>query len=173
MQETALFWDCENRFFERCRYMKRLIAVCLLILVLMPLPTPAVEGDQVMYIGGTVGVLNKGVVGNLDTTSQTALNFESPGGKLVIPFQEIDSYEYFQQVARHLGVLPAIAVGLVKRRQRRHFFRISYHDGSKAEQVAIFEVSKEMPRILLAILQGRAPQGCRPQASGKCGALSN
>jgi hypothetical protein len=153
--------------------MKRIIAMCLLILVLMPLPTPAVEGDQVMYIGGTVAVLNKGVVGKLDTTSQTALNFESPGGKLVIPFEEIDSYEYSQQVARHLGVLPAIAVGLVKRRQRRHFFRITYHDDSKTQQVAIFEVSKETPRSLLAVLQGRAPQSCKPQTTGKCGVLPN
>ena len=47
-----------------------------------------------------------------------------------------------QQVARHLGVVPAIAVGLVKRWQRRHYFRITYHDESKTQQVAIFEVSK-------------------------------
>jgi hypothetical protein len=153
--------------------MKRIIAVCLLILVLMPLSMPAVEDDQVMYVGGTVGILKKGVVGKLDTTSQTALNFESPGGRLVIPFEGIDSYEYSQQVARHLGVLPAIAVGLVKRRQRRHFFRITYHDDSKTQQVAIFEVSKETPRSLLAVLQGRAPQGCKPQATGKCGVLPN
>jgi hypothetical protein len=126
-----------------------------------------------MYVGGTAERLKEGVLGRLDTTSQTALNFEYSGGKLIIPFEEIDSYEYSQQVARHLGVLPAIAVGLVKRRQRRHFFRITYHDESKAEQVAIFEVSKETPRTLLAVLQGRAPQGCRPQASGKCGVLSN
>jgi hypothetical protein len=153
--------------------MKRIFAACLLIVVLMPLPAPAVEGGQVMYVGGTAERLKEGVLGRLDTTSQTALNFEYSGGKLIIPFEEIDSYEYSQQVARHLGVLPAIAVGLVKRRQRRHFFRITYHDESKAEQVAIFEVSKETPRTLLAVLQGRAPQGCRPQASGKCGALSN
>lgn len=153
--------------------MKRIFAACLLIVVLMPLPAPAVEGGQVMYVGGTAERLKEGVLGRLDTTSQTTLNFEYSGGKLVIPFEEIDSYEYSQQVTRHLGVLPAIAVGLVKRRQRRHFFRITYHDESKAEQVAIFEVSKETPRTLLAVLQGRAPQGCRPQASGKCGVLSN
>ncbi len=153
--------------------MKRIFAVCLLIVILTPLPMHAVEGDQVMYVGGTVGVLNKGVLGKLDTASQTALNFESSQGNLVIPFQAIDSYEYSQQVARHLGVLPAIAVGLVKRRQRRHFFRITYHDESKTPQVAIFEVSKQTPHTLLAVLQGRAPQGCRPQASGKCGVLPN
>jgi hypothetical protein len=153
--------------------MKRVFTLCLLILVLMPLPAPAVEAGQVMYVGGTAETLKEGVLGRLDTTSQTALNFEYSGGKLVIPFESIDSYEYSQQVARHLGVLPAIAVGLVKRRQRKHFFRISYHDESKTRQVAIFEVSKETPRTLLAILQGRAPQGCRPQTSGKCGFLSN
>lgn len=153
--------------------MRRIFALCLLTVILMPLPTPAVEGDQVMYVGGTVGALNKGILGKLDTTSQAALNFESPAGKLVIPFQEIDSYEYSQQVARHLGILPAIAIGLVKRRQRRHFFRITYHDESKTQQVVVFEVSKETPRSLLAVLQGRAPQGCHAQTSGKCGVLPN
>ncbi|HZV87554.1 MAG TPA: hypothetical protein VFF95_08415 [Candidatus Binatus sp.] len=153
--------------------MKRIYAMCLFIVILMPLPTPAVDGGQVMYVGGTVGVLKEGILGRLDATSQTALNFEYSGGRLVIPFGEIDSYEYSQQVARHLGVVPAIAVGLVKRRQRRHYFRITYHDESKTQQVAIFEVSKETPRTLLAILQGRAPQGCRPQPYGKCGVLSN
>jgi hypothetical protein len=151
--------------------MKRILAVGLLIAILLPVPAPAVEGEQVMYVGGTVEILSKGLIGKLDVTSQTALKFESSGGKLLIPFEAIDSYEYFQEVARHLGVLPAIAVGRVKRRQRRHFFRITYHDDSKTQQVAIFEVSKEAPHTLMAILQGRAPQGCRPQVYGKCGVL--
>ena len=138
------------------------------LLLLMPLATSAVEGGQVMYVGGTVGALTGGVSGRLDASSQSVLNFEYSGGKLAIPFEMIDSYEYSQRVARHLGVLPAIAVGLVKRRQRRHFFRISYHDDSKTSQVVIFEVSKEMPRTLLAILQERAPQGCKPPTSAKC-----
>jgi hypothetical protein len=102
-----------------------------------------------------------------------ALKFDYAGGKLVIPFVAIDSFEYSQQVARHLGVLPAIAVGLVKRRQRRHFLRITYHDESSAAQVAIFEVSKEMPRTLLAILEVRAPQGCRPSANRRCRVQQN
>jgi hypothetical protein len=151
--------------------MKRILG--LFLLVLTPLTTSAVEGGQVMYVGGTVVTLKEGVSGKLDTSSQTVLNFDYSGGKLVIPFEMIDSYEYSQRVARHLGVLPAIAVGLVKRRQRRHFFRISYHDESKAPQVAIFEVSKEMPHTLLAILRVRAPQGCKPQANARCGVQPN
>jgi hypothetical protein len=92
------------------------------------LPTLGVEGEQVRYAGGTIKILKEGDLGRLDTTSQTTLTFEYSGGKVAIPFEKIDSFEYSQQVARHLGVLPAIAVGLVKRRQRKHFFRISYHE---------------------------------------------
>jgi len=128
----------------------------LLLLLLIPLTTSAVEGSQVMYVGGTAARLKEGVLGTLDATSQSALSFDYSGAKLLIPFNTIDSYEYSQRVARHLGVLPAIAAGLI--RQRRHFFRFSYHDENKAAQVAIFEVSKETPHTLLAILQVRAPQ---------------
>jgi hypothetical protein len=151
--------------------MKRILG--LFLFVLTPLTTSAVEGGQVMYVGGTVVTLKEGISGKLDTSSQTVLSFDYSGGNLVIPFEMIDSYEYSQRVARHLGVLPASAVGLVKRRQRRHFFRISYHDESKVSQVAIFEVSKEMPHTLLAILQVRAPQGCKPQTNARCGVQAN
>jgi len=138
---------------------KKLAAFCLLLV--MSLPAGAVEGEQVKYTGGTVAALHTGLVGRLDTTSETIFTYEYSGNKLAIPYAKIDSFEYSVDVARHLGVLPAIAVALVRKRQRRHFFRISYHDESNVSQVAIFEVPKHMPRTLLAVLQVRAPQGCK------------
>lgn len=147
----------------------RTAVLFLCLLASMPVRSSAVEAGQVMYVGGTVAALNAGISGKLDTSSPTVLNFDSSKGKLAIPFESIDSYEYSQQVAHHLGVLPAIAVGLVKKRQHRHFFRIVWHDENKTQQVATFEVSKEMPRTLLAILQARAPQGCKPWPTAKCG----
>jgi hypothetical protein len=39
----------------------------LFLLVLTPLMTSAVEGGQVMYVGGTVVTLKEGVSGKLDT----------------------------------------------------------------------------------------------------------
>ncbi len=146
--------------------MKRLLAICLLLA--MTVPVGAVEDGQVMYTGGTVPALQAGVLGRLDTTSETALSFEYAGSKLAIPYAKIDSYKYYEQVARHLGVLPAIAVGMVKRRQQRHFFQIGYRDESNLSQVAVFEVSKQMPQTLLAVLLARAPQGCKPSNVGKC-----
>lgn len=135
----------------------------LLLLLVISMPASAVENEQVMYVGGTVSALKEGVLGRLNTTSETAISFESAGNTLTIPYAKIESFEYSRQVARHLGVLPAIAVGLAKKRQRRHFFRISYRDGGNVSQVAIFEVPKQMPRILMAILQLRAPQSCSRQ----------
>lgn len=146
--------------------MKKLAAFCLLLI--MSLPAGAVEGEQVKYTGGTVGDLHAGLIGRLDTTSTVALAYEHSGNKLVIPYAKIDSFEYSVDVARHLGVLPAMAVAPLRRRQRRHFFRISYHDESNVSQVAVFEVSKRMPQTLLAVLQVRAPQGCKSSYLTAC-----
>lgn len=141
-------------------------ALCLLLM--FTLPALAVDDGNVMYVGGTIASLKDGAVGKLDLKSQTELTFESPTGKVAIPFAKIDFYEHSEEVAHHLGVLPAIAVGLLKIRQKRHFLRIAYHDEDNASQVGIFEVSKKMPRTLLAVLRQRAPQGCKPAAYERC-----
>ena len=141
----------------------------LLLLLFVSFHAHAVENGQVMYVGGTVTSLKEESLGKLDTTSQSAITFESSGTKILIPYAVIDSFEYSKPVAHHLGVLPAIAVGLVKQRRHRHYLRIAYHEDDNSKQVVIFEVPKDMPRALLAILQVRAPQGCKPQAYAKCG----
>ena len=146
--------------------MKKFAAFCLLLVI--SLPARAVEDGQVLYAGGTIPGMQAGLLGRLDTTSETTLAFEYGAGKLAIPYVKIVSFEYSEKVARHLGVLPAIAVGLVKKRQRRHFFQISYRDESDSTQVVIFEVPKQMPQTLLAILQSRSPQACRPSPKSKC-----
>jgi hypothetical protein len=139
---------------------KRLVLVCCFCIV--ALVASAVENGQVLYVGGTITSLKEATLGRLDTSSPSALVFASGADRLAIPFSKIDSYEYSQDVARHLGVLPAIGAGLLRKRQRKHFFRITYHDETDVLQVAVFEVPKQMPRSLLVVLQTRAPQGCRP-----------
>jgi hypothetical protein len=146
--------------------MKKLVTLFLLVAIAWP--AAGVEGEQVMYVGGTVHPIKEGTIGHLDTASLVSLKFESPNGNVEIPFAKMDSYSYSQEVSHHLGVLAAMAVGLVRKRQRRHFFRITFHDETNAPQAAVFEVPKQMPRTLLAILQARAPQGCkRPLGQGR------
>lgn len=138
--------------------------------MLISLSADAVELGQVAYVGGTVPVLKEGVVGRLDMVSETSLRFEYSGTALAIPYAKIESFEYSQEVAHHLGVLPAVAIGLLKRRERKHFFRITFRDESHLSQVIIFEVSKQMPPTLLAVLRTRAPQVCRAVYTvGNCG----
>ena len=146
--------------------MTRLLAFCFV--VTFCLPALAIQDGQVMYTGGTVPGLSSGVVGRLDLASETALIFEYPGARLAIPYAAIDSFQYSEEVRRHLGVLPAIAVGLIKERQHQHFFRISYRNENGVSQVAIFEVSKHLPRSLNAVLRDRAPRAC--MVSTVCGA---
>jgi hypothetical protein len=135
--------------------------IVLAVFLTISLAAVAVDTGQVAYVGGTVPALKEGTAGRLDTSLDTALQFEYSGGKVSIPFAKIDSFEYTEKRARQLGVLPTIAIGLFKHLQRRHFFRIAYHDEDNAPQVAVFEVPKQMPQTLLAVLQTRAPQGCK------------
>jgi hypothetical protein len=144
--------------------MKKITA--LLLLLILSLPALAVDDGQVMYIGGTAPGIAAGTVGSLNTTAETALIFEHAGSKLDIPYADIQSHEYSTEVTRHLGVLPAIAVGLVRIRKHRHYFRVSYRSGDGVPQVAVFEVSKQMPRTLQAVLTARAAKAkaCSPCA---------
>jgi hypothetical protein len=142
-------------------------SIALVAFLTISLSAVAVDVGQVTYVGGTVPALKEGTVGRLDTALETALEFEHSGGKVTIPFGKIDSFEYTEKRARHLGVLLTIAIGLFKHLQRRHFFQIAYHDEENTPQVAVFEVPKQMPQTLLAVLQTRAPQGCKVPA--RCG----
>src|SRR5258708_23087992 len=97
--------------------MKKLMAFCLLLA--LALPMAAVEDEQVMYAGGTAPALRAGVVGRVDTTSERSLTFESSGMKLLIPYADIQSFEYSTEVTRHLVFLPAIRGTLGQIRRHR------------------------------------------------------
>ena len=144
--------------------MKKFIALSFLLITLsfLTLPAFAVEGSQVKYIGGTALGVRDGVIGRLSTTSESDLIFEYAGNKLAIPYNGIRSFQSSEEVARHLGVLPAMLVGMFKKRQRQHFFRIEYHDRNSVTQALVFEVPKRMPRVLQAVLETRAPGAYRP-----------
>ncbi len=145
--------------------MKKAVGI-LLILAISVSAFGLVEGNEVMYVGGTASNLTTGVIGHFDTSSQTALTFQAAGTKLVIPYDKIKSYQYSHPVARHYGVLLTVAVVMLKYRQRRHYVKVTYFDDKDTEQVAIFEVPKTMPGTLMSVLQTRAPQGCRSNSSG-------
>jgi hypothetical protein len=143
--------------------MKKLMTFCLLLS--LTLPVAAVEDGQVVYFGGTAPAITTGLIGRLDTASEASLTFEGAGSKLVIPYSVIEAYQYSTEVTHHLGVVAGITVSLIKKRQRRHFFRITYRDSNNALQIAVFEVPKHMPLTLQAILEAHAPNKCKSHCS--------
>lgn len=146
--------------------MKKIVAVCLVFAFVVPVF--ALEEGQVLYVGGTVPTLKESTLGKLDTTQADAIVFVHSGGKLVIPYLKIDSYHYEEKLAHNLGVVATVAIVMLKYRQRRHFYRIAYKDDAGLAQVAVFEVSKQSPQTLSAVLDARVQKRCDLQSRVPC-----
>jgi hypothetical protein len=153
--------------------MKKLMAMTL-ILVLAAGNAPAldVKGMEATYTSGTVPGVRLGVDGTLGTTSPTALEFHSGSGDFSVPYAGITAARCREENRFRLGVLPAIAVGLIKARSKRHLMTITWNDERGVSQAAIFETSKVKSQALLTILRVRSPQIC--SIKGDClGTLPN
>jgi CDP-diacylglycerol--glycerol-3-phosphate 3-phosphatidyltransferase len=150
----------------------KLALTAVLALLLLTGPAFAMEPGHAAYAGGTAKIaLN--TPGTLDATSPVELIFKYSGsngtpGEARIAYAKIRSIEPRQDVVRHLGFLPAVAVGLVAARQRRYTVTISYTDSTDAMQVAIFQMAPRDQRIVQGILHARAPQSCMVMPYGGC-----
>jgi hypothetical protein len=152
--------------------MRRIVVIVLLLIV----ATDAfgVTGSEVAYVGGSISALKPGDIGTFDFSPATELGFVSNGTRFSIAYDKIKKIEYHKEVAFHLGVAPAIVVGLIKKRERKHFFTITYTDEAGVRQAAVFEVAKDAPRSLLAVFAARAAQACVVSETYQpCPALSN
>lgn len=140
--------------------MRRTVAVVLVLVILSASNAFGVTGSEVMYVGGSVTSLKPGDLGTFDTKPAQDLEFVSNGKRLSIAYDKIRKIQYHKEVAHHLGVAAAIAVALIKKRERKHFITLTYANETGEQQAAVFEVSKSAPQPLLAILAARAPQAC-------------
>ena len=120
----------------------------------------AVENGQVRYLGGTLDNSMVGSVGRLDLSSPGSITYQSGKSHFTIPYEQIVSYQYSENVAHHLGVLPSVAVGLLKHRQRRHVFTIVYQNEQQTKQIAVFEVPKSAAGSVKAVLDAKGVHTC-------------
>lgn len=129
-----------------------------------------VDGKEVEVRRTTVPGVAENSVGEFDLTQSEALLWRSEGHTITMPYKTMISFAYSNRVARHLGVLPAIAVGVVRKRERKHLFMFSWKDESGVPQVLEVEVAKTAPRGLLEVLRTRAPQVCvGVRETSRCG----
>jgi hypothetical protein len=140
--------------------MKKIITVVLLFVMAVPsFAEVFVDAGQAAYIGGTLVNMKTETMGKLDTTQEKTLSFAYEGGRVNIPYDRIESWKYDEVLARHLGVIATTVVVLLKHRQRRHLLQIQFKDDAGVTQSAVFEVAKEQPRVVVAVLQARM-KGC-------------
>jgi hypothetical protein len=150
--------------------MRKLVAVVLAVAVVsLSEPTFAMDGEEVSYVNGTVQAMKAGAAGALDASSATALEFKSSAGQFSIPYASITSYQYREETKFHLGVLPAIAVALVKKRAKVHFVTITWQGERSVPEVVTLEASKLDSEGLLAVLHARATGACKTQPKQVCG----
>lgn len=139
--------------------MRKLILVVLMGWLVVPGAQAQLMGASAVYLGGTLPGVRRGTSGTLDLTAPKEIVFQSGESRIAMPYAGIQSYEYTRKLARRIGIIPTIAVvAVVKHRQRRHFITISFKDSQETVQTAVLEISKQMPDILLPVLDARAPK---------------
>ena len=136
------------------------------LMALVSSPALALDSRQAAYIGGSAAITPE-TVGTFDTTSPTELifHFKQPdgaAGQLAINYSGIHTVDARNEVTHHLGVAPAIAVGLLAARQRRYFVTVTWTDEAGVAQAAELEVSKRQQQPLVTIIRARMPQRCAP-----------
>ena len=124
------------------------------MLVLIATAAHAASIPSVTFIGGSTPGITTGTAGALDTGADQ-ITFQWTGGSLTIPYTQIQNFSYREKKAVNLGVLPLIAVALIRPQIYRHIVSISYLDSSGQKQVAIFEVPKQARETLPVVLQER------------------
>lgn len=122
----------------------------------------AATGQPATYVSGSLPGAKPGSVGTLDMTALATLDFRSSdGSQLSIPFAAIGKYEYREESKVHLGVLPAIAVALVKKRAKVHFITMVWKGNRGVTEVATLEMSNTAANGLMTLLRARVPNACR------------
>jgi hypothetical protein len=129
----------------------------------------ALEGDDITYVNGTVPSVKEGIVGRVNVTPALALEFHSSAGQFSIPYARITTYQCREEAKYHLGVLPAIAVGLFAPWEKLHFVTITWQGERDTAEVATLELSKSSSEALLALLRARATEACKPGSGHTCG----
>jgi CDP-diacylglycerol--glycerol-3-phosphate 3-phosphatidyltransferase len=147
------------------------VTSALMLAVLIALPASALEPDQAVYIGGSAAVVPD-TVGALDTSSPTTLFFhyqkpDGTAGEIGIQYAAIKTAWPSNEVTHHLGVAPAIAVGLLAPRRRRYFITLTWVDEGGIAQAAQLEISKHVQQPVMAVIRARMPQPCQ-RASTPC-----
>ncbi len=147
--------------------MSRILSLCLIAVLLCPAAALAVGSKRAAYMGGTAPQFKnekKEVEGQLITNDEKELRFVYRANEtFAIPYDRIIDLEYGKKSGRRVGAAAATTVllgpiGLLTlfSKKQKHYLTIGYRDDEGKEQVAIFELGKDIVRPTLAIVETRS-----------------
>jgi hypothetical protein len=148
----------------------RALALALCLSLILTPTAYALDSKKAAYIGGTATDFTgakKNIEGSLLLDNETELRFShrfnGKSGTYAIPYDKIIDLEYGHKTGRRVGAAVATAllispVGLflLFSKKRKHYVTIGYSDDSGKEQVAVFELGKDLVRTTLPILEARS-----------------
>ncbi len=153
--------------------MKKMMVLSLILSLFFNTTAAAGLGSKkAAYQGGTTKDKDfpgakEGVEGILNTNDEKELKFEYALNKVnkvySIPYNQIIDIEYGQKAGRRVGAAIATAIlispvglFLLFSKKRKHFVTIGYKSDEGKEEVAVFELGKDIIRTTLAILEARS-----------------
>ena len=134
---------------------KRIVVATLCFAFVCEFAWAGLGSDKTMYIGGTVNSIKENTEGKATAKDEKNFVFEYSGGKLVVPYEQVDSLEYGQKTGRRIGVAIMISPLALFSKKRRHFLTLGYKDAADKQQAAVFELGKDVIRTMLATLEAR------------------
>lgn len=153
--------------------MKKIIVLALLLSFVVNATALAGLGSKkAAYQGGTTKDKDfpgakEGVEGTLNTGDEKELKFDYELNKAkktyTIPYNQVIDVEYGQKAGRRVGAAVATAIlispaglFLLFSKKRKHFVTIGYKGEDGKDQVAVFELGKDIVRTTLAVLEARS-----------------
>lgn len=136
--------------------MKKSIALVLACVLGLELTAFAGLGsDKTAYIGGTESQVKEGSEGQSSAKDERIFLFEYKGGKIEIPYEQVNDLEYGQKAGRRLGLALTISPWLLLSHKRRHFLTIGWKDAQDKQHAAVLELGKSIVRTTIVTLEAR------------------
>ena len=113
------------------------------------------DGGRVEYVGGTVQGLEEKTGGRVHTTDEQFFVFDAHGGRIAIPYDQINLLEYGQKVDRRYLIAAVISPMFLLSKSRQHYLTVGYTDDTGHQQAMVFRVEKGDIRMVLVALEAR------------------
>lgn len=149
--------------------MRKLLALLLLSGACIAAHADPVAG--IVYAGGTLPAPAPGAEVSVDLSSPDALVLHTQAETVRVPWSAITRWGCFRQNKHRLGVLPAIAAGMVAARIHDHFFNLAWTDADGHTQAILLQIPPDLPKTIHVVLEAHAPNTVERNPSIEGGTL--